>query len=424
MSYTVETLYFEIANLTIFRTGTYKLYLSIARGNNSDIVARSIEFDVVAAAPDRLLFTTASGNVEETEHMIAGDSTDTLQFHVVDDLGNFVFDLLERVTVVATGQLSPRAEWLEDLLPTTWVGGQAEAEAVDGLISFDELHLPYAGIFTLHFTYGTLSNSINVEVVAGAASQISLPTMPTTFKIAYENLATLPGMPYYAAVLDSFNNTIDAHSINVRLAEIAVAGATYPASCGDFHQCKAELCIATEDGDCNLEFSNFDANDDGKLSTSEYAQYADAVYDFYYDVVQDRVFADVDRSSDGYVSKMEFQLAGIDITKSAPFFQIDDLRIKLNNEKYMLIFSWGDLTLETDLFDVEIGHPFAVDVTTRCPEPPAPCGQVGQFLEAEFEASLIDAVGNLYIRDGVPIHVSIPDAYTTPGAYSGLGFRV
>jgi len=414
VSYDVGKSEFEVSNLTIFRPGSYQVYLSI---NGSEIVQRTSKFAVYPAAADRLLFDTISGNmshnIERTLDATAGE-TIFFAFHVVDIFGNFVYDLPDILRVAPIGQLSARAPWLEDPPVSSWIVGKTEAHAINGRFEL-QFSVQYAGRITLHFAYFQQMNSVDILVNSEMPFQISLATMPMSFKIDDANRAALPGLPYRAAVLDRFNNTVDAQRINLRLAETVSADAGAPKPCGDAPEpCKAELCLPNQEGECELRFEKFDTNQDREWSSDEFGKYSKE----YPDVASTTSFESMDISGDGTICQKEFQAAGLNIMHQAPFFEIKQLILKRPN-RYALIFSFQDILLQTESFDVLIGDPYQVQVATGCPKPSdGDCGRVGQYLKKSFHAEVVDAVGNL--RDdleNVPIVVSIPSAFTTPGAF-------
>jgi hypothetical protein len=214
---------------------------------------------------------------------------------------------------------------------------------------------------------------------------------------------------------------------------VALASTDFSGSmnlCGDGVECDAQLCFPvlseqTGAGLCFDRFGEFDTDVEPNVwSPEEYAEYAaEAIYRYGL-AASTLSFEQLDLDSDGAISRGEFQLSGSVITSKAPFFEISDVRLELPKQGYALVFSAGDLALTTAPFDVTIGDPFAVQVESDCPTTPPdarsafrPCGIVGQFLAQEFRASLRDAVGNLrQDLDGVLVQVSIPKAYTTPGA--------
>jgi len=338
MSYAVSGLFFNVSGVSIFRAGSYKFRVSI---NGTDILVRNNQFHIIPAVIDRLVFNTTSGNIQTTLNVTAGTPV-SFHFHVLDEFGNYVFNLPDTVSVVATGKLLSRAPWLEIPSSSSWLQGQMEANVLDGSFIFDLLMLPYAGAFTLHFRYAELANSVDLVVTAVDPFQIALTSAPTSFKIDGQNLGSLPGLPYRAAVVDSFNNTIFVQSIKMHLA--ATSGS------------EAQLCLPSEDGVCQDRFNVFDIDVDNLWSSHEFDDYSDKMESLYGDYVSGNSFVEVDRNNDGFVSKIEFQRAGLKIVNSAPFFEISDMRIELPAQNYSLIFSSGALTLQTDSFDVIPGN--------------------------------------------------------------------
>ena len=419
MTYVVGHSDFEVSNVTVFRAGSYRVYISI---NGSDIVERSSELTIYPSDADRLLFDTVSGNIEHTQIVTAGEPL-PFALYVVDVFGNIIFNLPDMLSVQPREQLSVlsvRADWLdEDFSVSSWILGQTQAHASYGRFEL-EFSVQYAGRITLDFAYLQTVSSAEILVNAETPFRISLSTMPTSFKIDDVNLGALPGLPYGVAVLDRFNNTIDVDSINIRLAEIVGSGWTpsadiVPQPCGNFYECKAELCFPTDDGQCESRFESYDRNQDGKWSRIEFTEYSMS----YPDTTSATSFESIDVSGDDTISKMEFQMSGFTVTHKAPLFEIEQLILRRPNRRYALLFSSGDIVLKTDSFDVFIGDPYQVRVTTECPESSKGfCGQVGQYLTKSFYATVTDVVGNL--RDDledVPIVVSIPSAFTTPGAF-------
>ena len=409
MTYTAESFFFKIVNVKIFQAGSYNIYLSI----NSNITGRSNKFSVLAGAPSHLFFKGASSMYRNA---IAGN-TELFEINVVDEYGNFVLDLPDVLNAVVTGRLSARAPWLPEPHASSWVSGKKEAKALEGLFVI-KLTFPYAGNFTVNIDYKHLNHSVFVVVTAANASQIRISKMPKTFKIDTINLGSLPDMPYTVAVQDSWNNTIYADSINIRMAEKNNSADAYPKECGNQHECRAELIIYKLESE--LRFQTFDENNDGNWSNLEYTKYFNTVQqNFPNDYFSTSSFGSMDISKDGWISRTEFQQTGITIGEKKPFLEINHLRIKRPNQRYSLILSWRTISSQTSFFDVKVGDPFKVSVKSECPKPPAGyCGKVGQFLYRDFTATLLDPVDNVCTdMTGIDIEVSIHPGFMTLGAY-------
>ena len=212
-SFNVTNLVFQVSNLTVFRTGTYKIHLSI---DGTDIEGRSNDLDVGSAGADRLLFHTSTSSCEVWEGEEASVTVTLtltagailpLSFQVVDEFGNSIVNPAHCVISSATGSLESRAPWLESLPASKFVSGQTETCAAAGKwLVFTSLRLEYAGSFRLEFRYmmplcRDCVRTMDVLVTSSSPSHISSSSLPTSFKIDGENLARLSGMCSEAACL-------------------------------------------------------------------------------------------------------------------------------------------------------------------------------------------------------------------------------